>query len=385
MILKQMFQLFLKLFQLINKTLIPKIMKSVFKTHSNDLKPGILLIGIIFILSSCGNQEVTKKEELAVPVSVITINPGTIEQYVNTTGTVFASSEALLNSQMSGYYFLNVNPRTNKTYSLGDQVKKGEVIIRLNDEEYLNNLREKSRDIDNELSKMEYEKSKVLFQKGGATLRELKDAEVKVINAEYDSINIKIQLSKMEVVTPFDGKIVELPYYTQGTKVTINLAMVKIMNYKKLYMEANLPEKYYYQAKKNMDVYITNYSMPNDTLTGKVTQISPSVNADTRTFKCFVTIENDEEKLLPGMFVKADLVTERNTDALIIPKDIVSGRGNERTVFVIENNYAFERRIVTGLENIGNVEVVKGLKSGDRIVIKGFETLRNRSKVKVME
>ena len=157
------------------------------------------------------------------------------------------------------------------------------------------------------------------------------------------------------------------------------------MNYRKLYMEANLPEKYYYQATKNMDVYITNYSMPGDTLIGKVTQISPSINAETRTFKCFVTVDNEAEKLLPGMFVKADLVTKRNTDALIIPKEIVSGRGSERTIFVVENNYAFEKPIVTGLENIGEIEVLKGLNKGDRIVIKGFETLRNRSKVKVME
>jgi membrane fusion protein, multidrug efflux system len=158
-----------------------------------------------------------------------------------------------------------------------------------------------------------------------------------------------------------------------------------MMNYNKLYMEANLPEKYYSQVTKNMDVYITNYSLPKDTLTGKVTQVSPSIIAETRTFKCFITIENEKEKLLPGMFVKADLVTQRNTDVLIIPKEIVSGRGNVRSVFAIENNYAYEKRIVTGLENLGEVEVLKGLNKGDRIVIKGFETLRNRSKVKVME
>ena len=116
MILKLIFQLFLKLFLLISKTQIPKIMKSVFETHSNVLKPGILFVGLVIFLSSCGPQEVTKKEELAVPVSVKTLTTGTIEQYVNTTGTVFSSSEALLNSQMSGYYFLNINPRTNNTY-----------------------------------------------------------------------------------------------------------------------------------------------------------------------------------------------------------------------------------------------------------------------------
>jgi RND family efflux transporter MFP subunit len=308
-----------------------------------------------------------------------------IEQFINTTGTVFPSSESLLSSQISGYYFLSTNPRTNKKYVLGDRVKKGEVIIRIVDEEYQNDLRERSKAIDNELSKMEYEKQKVLYEKGGATLRELKDAEINVINAEYDSINIKIQLEKMLVVAPFDGKIVELPYFTQGVKVTNNQEMVKFMNYDKLYLETSLPEKYFYQVKQDMDVYISNYSMPNDTLFGKVTQVSPSIDPDNRTFKCFVTIANENEKLLPGMFVKADLVSERNPEALIIPKDIISGRGSERNVFVVDNNYAYQKRITTGLESIDKVEVVKGLKQGDRVVISGFETLRNKSKVKVLE
>ena len=220
-------------------------MKSTFNMRIHFFTPGILIVFAGLFMTNCGTQEVTRKEELAVPVSVKTLTPGTIEQYINTTGTVFAASEAQLNSQMSGYYFVNMNPRTNKPFALGDLVKKGEIIIRLEDEEYKNTLREKSKSIDYELSRMEYEKSKVLYQKGGATLRELKDAEVKVINAEYDSVNINIQLSKMKIIAPFDGKIVELPYYTQGIKVTSNLEMVKIMNYKKLYMEANLPEKYF--------------------------------------------------------------------------------------------------------------------------------------------
>jgi len=360
-------------------------MKAYLLKFSKALKPAMFLPVTLLILSSCGSQEVSRREELAVPVSVLTITPGIIEQYINTTGTVYASDEVVLNSQISGYYFLKTNPRTNRKYALGDIVRKAEVMIRLEDDEYRNNLREKSKAIDNELSKMEYEKLKVLYEKGGATLRELRDAEIKVINAQYDSINIEIQLSKMSVTAPFDGKIVDLPYYTQGVKVNTNQEMIGLMNYKKLYMESSLPEKYFYQLKTGMDVYVTNYSIPDDTLAGKVTQISPSIDPNSRTFKCFITVENPQEKLLPGMFVKADLVAERKTDALIIPKEIVSGRGSERNVFVVENNYAYQRRIVTGLESLDMIEVVRGIQQGDRVVIKGFETLRNRSRVKVLE
>jgi RND family efflux transporter MFP subunit len=178
---------------------------------------------------------------------------------------------------------------------------------------------------------------------------------------------------------------VELPYFTQGVRVTNNQKMVRMMDYSKMYLEASLPEKYFSRVKQDMDVYISNYTMPEDTLKGKVTQISPAIDPANRTFTCFIVIDNNKEKLLPGMFVNADVVAERSTNALILPKEIVSGRGTDRYVFVVDNNYAFRRRITTGLETLKNIEVVKGLNQGDRVVIKGAETLRERTKVKVLE
>jgi len=119
-------------------------MKSIFKNYCNVLEIAILFTAAGYILSSCRSGEVAPREVLAVPVSVQSVVPGTIEQYINATGTIYPFSEAVLTSQMSGEYYLNINPGTNKKYVLGDMVKKGEIIIRLKDEEFMNNLREKS-------------------------------------------------------------------------------------------------------------------------------------------------------------------------------------------------------------------------------------------------
>ena len=235
-----------------------------------------------------------------------------------------------------------------------------------------------------DIAESEFEKQESLYDKGGVTLRELKNSERELINAQYSYENAKIQLAKMDIKSPFRGVIVDLPYYTKGTKVTTGNEMVTIMNYGQLYMEVNLPEKDIAQIEIGNKAKITNYTLPNDTLIGNITQLSPAIDPSTRTFKGLVLISNKNLQLRPGMFVRADIVVARKDSTIVIPKEIILSKQRGKTVFVVERGAASERIITTGLESADEVEVLKGLKKDERLIISGFETLRNRSKVKVI-
>lgn len=339
----------------------------------------------IVLLTNCKRSTQNYNVELEVPVSVKEITPSTIESFIKTTGSVYAIKDVTLATEMAGKYQLQTNRATGKKYALGDKVKEGEVIIRIEDKEYENGIRIKSIELDLDISRQELEKQKNLYDKGGVTLRELKNAEIQKINTEYEMENAQLSLAKMYIKAPFDGSIVDLPYFTQGSRVPSGTEVLRVTNNKELYLEANLPEKYFSQVKTDMNVYITNYNVPDDTLKGVITQIAPAIDPDARTFRTFVTIDNNKGLLLPGMFVKADLVAERNEKTIVIPKDIIRGRGRTQTVFIAESGYSQERRITTGIENEEFVEVIDGLEIGDRLITRGYETLRNRSKLKIVE
>lgn len=344
-----------------------------------------ILSALTFLtLVACNQPDMSVTSDIEVPVGVIEATKASIEETINTTGTVHPMKVVTLNAEMSGKYMLQKNPRTGKPYALGDFVEKGAVIIRLEDAEYFNNLRIKSKEVDLEVSKQEYQKQKSLYDKGGATLRDLKNSEIALINAEYEVESSEINLAKMYVVAPFSGVIADLPYFTNGVKVEANVQVAKIIDYAKLYMETNLPEKYFGDIQKGYKVYITSYTSPNDTLVGEITQISPEIDAEARTFKSFVIVNNKDQVLLPGMFAKADLVINSSEDAIVIPKDIILTRNRRRYVFVVEKGIAVERSISTKLENSGNIEVISGLEQGESVVNKGFETLKDKSKVKVL-
>jgi RND family efflux transporter MFP subunit len=231
----------------------------------------------------------------------------------------------------------------------------------------------------------ELRKQESLYEKGGVTLKELKTAGINYENAKTTVVNSKLQLQKTKIVAPIDGVIVDLPYFTKGTEIAAGVTIVKIMDYRIMYMDVRLPEKYISVIKPGQKVKLTNYTIPEDTIIGSITQLSPAIDADTRTFKGTIHIENSDYLLRPGMFVKADIITERKDSVIVIPKSIILSRQRGKTVFIVDRGVAAERIVETGLENITEAEITRGLARNERVVTSGFETLSNKSKVKIIK
>lgn len=340
---------------------------------------------LLLLAASCGNQGNDLNKEISVPVSVMDISPRSIERFIETTGNVFPVKEASIKSEVAGYYQLNINPATGRKYALGDAVSEGQEIVTLADREYENNIKITSLELKLEISKQVYDKQQSLYEKGGVTLSELKNAEIEFINSKYAYEDALIRLAKLHIKAPISGVIVELPYFTPGTRCETGAQMFKIMDYSKLYMDISLPEKDYQMVKPGQPVKITNYTLPDDTLKGIIAQISPAIDATTRSFKSVIAIDNQKSLLRPGMFAKGEIVIARADSAIVVPKNVILSKQRGNTVFVVEKDLAQEKVVTFGLENAEEVQIVSGLEKGDRLVVKGFETLRNRSKVKVVK
>ncbi|GCB34832.1 efflux RND transporter periplasmic adaptor subunit [Bacteroides faecalis] len=342
-----------------------------------------LLVTISLI--SCGQRPQNAPNDIATPVSVIELKKGSISKLINTTGTVQPTYGVSLNSEMSGSYKLQNNPRTGKPFKMGDRVSKGQLIIKLEDREYENGIAIDAKKLSLEIAEQEQTKQKALYEKGGVTVGEMRNSEVKVTSARYDYDNAQLNLEKMKVIAPFDGVIVDLPHYTSDSKVEQGKPMVSLMAYDKMYMDINLPESSIRYVKESQPVYITHYTIPGDTLRGKISELSPAISTETRTFKGKVLIDNDQLKLRPGMFAKADIVVDRADSSIIISKDVILSNRRRKYVYIVEKNTAKIRNLETGLEDEYNIEILSGLNVNDNLVVRGFETLKEDAKVKIQK
>ncbi len=352
----------------------------------NTLKKitSITLLFSIFLLG-CKQDNTTISSDIVVPVRLDDVVLSSLATTLTITGSVTPYSETELSTETSGDYILQKNPRTEEFFVLGDRVRKGEVIVVLEDEATTNTIRIETQKLNLDIAKDTYEKQKSLYEKGGVTQSDLQQAELSYINAKYDYENAQIQLSELQVVAPFDGFIVELPYYTQNTKIASGVSVVKLMDYSKLLMQVDFPEKNLPIVQKGQKASITNYNLPNDTIYATITQLSPAIDDDSRTFPGVLEIDNPALTFRPGMFVNADIVLEEKTEIIVLPKEIISNSKRGQVVYTISRNTANEKRIVTGIETDTHIEVIKGLEVGDRIVVDGYEMLSNRSKVKVLK
>jgi RND family efflux transporter, MFP subunit len=344
-----------------------------------------LLTTAILAITGCRNQDQSLTADVEIPVSVEDIRPKSIEEFVNTTGTAYPKGEIELKSKIAATYYLEKNPSTGRTWQMGDKIKAGAVIARLEDREFIISVKMETTQLNLELSESELKKQESLYEKGGVTLKELKTASIEYETAKSNLENAKLQMEKTKITAPFDGVIVDITYHTQGTQIESGASIAKIMDYATMYMEVQLPEKYISLIKPTQVVRLTNYTIPEDTIIGLVSQLSPAIDADTRTFKGNIQINNSKYLLRPGMFVKADIVTNHRDSVIVISKSIILSRQRGKTIFVIDRGVAAERIIETGLENLTDVQVTRGLARNERVVTSGFETLSNKSKVKIVK
>ena len=330
---------------------------------------GFILLA--FSLNACNEQRSSSSSETTTPVWLTEVGKRNIRELTTTTGTAKASKTAEIKSEITGKYELMNNPKTGRPYKLGDIVEAGAVIVKLNNKEHENSVSLQTK--------------KMQVDIGGATEKDVLNAESSYIQAQTALETANTELEKINIRAPFKGVIVTLPYFTPGIDVASGEIIVGMMDYSQMYMEIALPENAIEKVKVGQKVLVTNYNIKSDTLSGTVSQLSPAINEETRTFSGYIAINNPELKLRPGMFAKGEIITLQRDSVLFIPKEIVNARRGMRNVFTVEQNRAVEKYIKTGISDDRYTEVTEGLNEGDKIVIKGYEFLRNRGKVKIMK
>ncbi|MBN2805746.1 MAG: efflux RND transporter periplasmic adaptor subunit [Prolixibacteraceae bacterium] len=349
------------------------------------MKKIVIILVALTVFAACKNQEETQGADVSVPVKVIDVVRKPIFNTLEINGTVSPTGTIDLSTLAEGLYRLKNNPLTGKPYRMGDKVRKGDVLVELDNPEYLLSIRIEARKLDLENARQEYEKQQSLFDKGGVTQRELKNSELSYLNAKYDYDNALLQMEKLSVIAPFNGVVVDLPYLTPQVKVASGTKVAQIMDYSTLMMNAEFPEKFISTVSVGQEAFVTNYNLKDDTLKAVITELSPAINEASRTFKGVMKVSNPELIMRPGMFVKAEIVVEKRDSAIVIDRDLVQDKRRGKVVFVVERNTATEKRINTGIETDDEVEITSGLEPGEKLVVEGYEMLSNRTKVKVQK
>lgn len=120
----------------------------------------------------------------------------------------------------------------------------------------------------------------------------------------------------------------------------------------------------------------------NQDYVGKVSRFADALDEQTRTMHTEIDFQNEDGKLLPGMYAEASVPPAVRKEALTVPLEAVDMNGSEGTVLVVNpQNVLEERTIHLGLQGSTRIEVLAGLNEGERVVIGSRNEFRKGMKV----
>ena len=288
---------------------------------------------------------------------------------------------------------------------LGQEVKKGEVLARLNSSELstqqLAYLRARAQ---LELNRRNAERAQSLFEADviGAAELQRRQSEFQISVAETRAASDQLQLlgvtpasidrlgkqgavnSLTPVVSTLNGHVVERKL-AQGQVVQPADALFVVADLSRLWAVAQVPEQQVNQVKVGQSVSIEVPALGNEKLVGKLIYVGQTINPETRTVLVRTELDNRDGRLKPAMLASM-LIEARAVERLVVPASAVVRENDEDHVFVAEGDGTFRLlKVKLGPEQGGQRVVLAGLKGEEKVVVDGAFHLNNERNRKEME
>lgn len=293
------------------------------------------------------------------------IVPQPLAEKITGNGTLLANESVELRSETAGKVVAI-------TFEEGRAVKRGDVLVKINDAELQAQLRQTLARVD--LARTQEQRQRQLFEGGGVS-RELLDTaanEVRVLVAEADLI--RAQLDKTEVRAPFDG-VIGRRFVSVGSYVTPETRIAILNDIDPLKLDFAISERYMDRVRPGVPVTIRVAGRP-AALPGEVYAIEPAVELATRTVVLRARVDNPHTHLLPGAYASVEVTLDTIPDALLVPTTAIVPGLEGRTVYVIENGRAQARTVETGTRLDRVIHVTAGLEPGAVVITSGLLQLR---------
>ena len=245
---------------------------------------------------------------------------------------------------------------------------------------------------------------KALFEIGAASQLEIDQAELSLQTAQAQRTATLAQLeagmqsyksnveqlsaalenvdSRGNVIAPISGTILSLNA-AEGSYVGPTAPVAVIDGVDRLEIAVSVSEALVPKLAEGDEVDVSIGAL-NLQLVGTIKKIEHSASMQTKLYSVSISIPEDVEGLLSGMFADVSFRTDTSADTIVIPTEAILTSNNVQYVFVVENGAARYVEISTGLTGNGVTEVTSGLKAGDQLVIVGQAYLSDGDAVRVV-
>lgn len=267
-------------------------------------------------------------------------------------------------------------------FDVSDVVKQGQTLVEMDRTQLL------QTELQLKNLESEFKRADILFKAGSYSAQAYDQLKTQY---EVALENVKFLRTNVLLKAPFTG-VISGKYFENGEMYSGSpiqsigkAAILSIVQIDALKAVIAVPESYFPAIKKGMKAEFTSDTYPGKTFTGTVSLIHPTIDPATRSFEVEFKVQNPNEILRPGMFVRVNLNLGRS-EAIVVPDyAVLKMQGtNERYVFLDDKGTARRVVVTIGARFNDKVELLsKDIKVGEKVVIEGQGRLINGAKIKV--
>ncbi|MFQ5823282.1 MAG: efflux RND transporter periplasmic adaptor subunit [bacterium] len=320
------------------------------------------------------NKKESKNEEELIPVEAMAVKTGDISSFI-------LLSSNLETEKMTDVYSRVQGLVENIFIEEGKYVKKGQALMELEADEYA--LEEAKARVDYEQQKNLYERSEAMYKKQLLSKEEFEQAKFAMEAKKIQWQQAKLNLDYTKITSPISGVVGER-LRRPGDRIQPSDKLFTVINTKEMIAVVHVPEKEIGTIAKGQKAYITSQHLKGERFSGWVKRVSPVVDPESGTFKVTIGIRNKNNRLRPGMFVNAHIITDTHRNTVLIPKTAIIYESENMHIFVIRDSIAHKITLKAGYQDYEKVESLKGINAGEKVIVVGQAGLKDKTKVKIV-
>jgi len=370
---------------------------------------GILLLLLILfsvrILMSVSSKNDSSNESYSVSVAVEKASKLPVSPVYTCKATLEPKEYGLvttkISGKVSGIFFDN-----------GDAVKQGQPLIQIDTQDIENQLSSATNQLKIasfseqkakaalSSAQLAFNRAQTLFQEGvvsqstldaAATLLQTSNADYNLAQANINAAKISIQtlndqMANATICAPISG-IIDSKNVSVGQYLAIqgsNVVLAKINDTSVLNAVIQVEQNHLSLIKVGQKATVT-LNGSDKTFEGIVTNIDPSADPASRSFKCKITLSQKDPELMPGIFTTVSFSGLATKMAITVPMDAVIEDGGKYYLYLAGNNKAVRKEVKIGEILNQTISIQSGVQEGDTVIISNVTMLQDGDSIKIQD
>ncbi len=363
------------------------------KINTNISSKSFLLAIVVIVLltvslMSCGKSD-KDKSTTEMTVTVAEVKSETVPIYLDYVGTLQSIEKVDINARVEGFL-------VERAFKDGADVKAGGLLFVIDPRPFEAALIAAEAQLAEDLAALSYAREQVsryksLVEKDYITrdaydeyLTQATEARAIVEADRANVVQAKLDLSYCTMYAPFNGRIgrrlVDVGNLVgAGGEATLLATIVQL---DPIYVYFNVAERDIPEILKQQNIKPLTFSIvlsdeskhPED---GTIDFVDNQVDVTTGTITLRGVVSNASKTLLPGQYVKVQLLLEQQPNTLVVPSQAVGEQQGDTYVYVVGNDNKAEFRNVTAGSSYGGMRIIeKGVSAGEKVIVNGLQKVK---------